>query len=92
MQKLYSDYKDKGFTVVAINTDDDKATIEKYFAENQFTLPVAIGMKTTIADDYKVQAWPTNILLDKNGTVIHRAEGFEEEKLRAEIDKLTAAP
>jgi thioredoxin-related protein len=89
---MYDDYKAKGFTIVTINSDDDKATIEKYFAENNFTLPAVMGVNTTVADDYKVEAYPTNILLDKHGKVIARLIGFEEAKLRTEIEKLIAAP
>ncbi len=91
MQKLYTDYKDKGFTLVAINTDDDKATISKYLTENHFDMPVVMAVKTPTAEDYKVGSWPTNILLDKNGKVILRMEGFDEKQIRAEIEKLIAA-
>lgn len=92
MQHLYSEYKNKGFTIVAINTDDDQKVIIDYFEKEKFDIPVAMGMKTSTAENYKVRSYPTNILLDRNGKVILRMEGFNEGQIQAEIEKLLAAP
>ncbi len=92
MQHLYSEYKDKGFTIVAINTDDDKKTITDYYEKEKFDLPTVMGKNTSTIKDYKVRSWPTNILLDRNGKVILRMEGFNETQIQAEIEKLLALP
>ena len=92
MQHLYSEYKNKGFTIVAINTDDEKKVITDYFEKEKLDIPVVMGAKTSTTKDYKVRSWPTNILLDRNGKVILSIEGFNEGQIQAEIEKLLAAP
>ena len=91
LQKLYKDYKDKGFTIVAINTDNDPTAITDYLHKGRFAFPVAVGKGTNIIEDYKVGLFPTNILLDKNGKVILRLFGYDNKQLRTEIEKLLAA-
>ena len=83
--------KDKGFELVAINLGDSDDVINKYVKESGFTFPIVKGEKMgagSVFEKYGVQAFPTNYLLDSEGNVVFRSVGFDEQGLRAAIDKL----
>jgi peroxiredoxin len=42
-QKLYTDLKDQGFSVIAINTVDRGEDIASYLRDNRFTFPVVMS-------------------------------------------------
>ena len=65
--------------------------INKYVKENNFTF--LIGMKGKgdnydAALQYRVEAYPTNYLLDGSGKIVFRSVGFDEEGIRAALKKL----
>ena len=46
------------------------------------------GPGYAVGRTYGVQAYPTNYLLDENGKIVWRGVGFDEQALRAAIDRL----
>jgi hypothetical protein len=75
-----------------VNASDSKDTINKYVEENKFTF--LIGMeageetKPDVSQQYGVQAYPTNYVLDGNGNVVFRTTGFDEAGIRKALEKL----
>jgi peroxiredoxin len=74
MKKLYLDYRDKGFEIVAISVDDDREKLEAFIREYEVpwinlwdeenrTSPVAVTQ-------HGISAIPTMILLDREGKVV----------------------
>lgn len=96
LQRLYSELKDKGLGVVAIDLGDTVEDVRKYIAQFQVTFPVALGGtpkegERSVFGDYGVSVFPTNFLIDKEGKVAWHSRGFDESgiaELRAELDKL----
>ena len=75
--------------MIAVNQGDSKEVINKYVAENRYAFKV--GMPPPgygIFNDYRVQVYPTNYLLDGNGKIVYRAVGFDEAKMREALAKL----
>ncbi len=65
--------------------------IKKYVKANNFTF--LIGMKGMgdnydAALQYRVQAYPTNYVLDGSGKIIFRSVGFDEAGIRKALEKL----
>ena len=90
---MYSELKEKGLELVALNNGDDKETIDKYIAENKFTFKIGMGGQSggeydKIAKAYGVMAYPTNYVVDSNGKVIWRGVGFDEKGIRDALAKL----
>lgn len=46
------------------------------------------GKADDIFKQYKVEAFPTNYLLDSAGKVVYRATGYDETGLRSALEKL----
>ncbi len=74
MKKLYLDYREKGFEIVAVSVDDDREKLEAFIREYEVpwvnlwdeenrTAPVA-------ATEHGISAIPTLILLDRDGKVV----------------------
>ena len=75
--------------MIAINNGDKKDVINSYVKENEFTFRVGMPPKGYgIFSDYGVQAYPTNYLVDSNGKVVFRSVGFDEQGIKAALDKL----
>ena len=91
-QRVYEDYKDKGFTVLGLSTDEQGPGVVRAFVRDKgITYPV--GMAT---DEMRrlyggVDMLPQSFLLDQSGHVRKMVAGmFSEGMLRREIDTLLA--
>lgn len=88
MQKLYTELRDKGFGLFAVNGFDSAEVINKYVQENKFTFQVGMADKKEgggiydVAEKYGVSAYPTNYVVDSSGKVIWRGIGFNEAAIR----------
>lgn len=77
--KLYIDYKDSGFVVVAVNVDTDRDKLDKFINNLGTDVPftVVTDREGKIPDLYKLDAMPTSFLIDKKGIIRYRHTGFE---------------
>jgi thiol-disulfide isomerase/thioredoxin len=93
LQRLYSELKDKGMEVVAIDLGDSADVINEYINRNQFSFLVGMGgvrrgKDHGIVEQYGVQDCPTNYVLDESGKVVWRRFGFSEKAVRAVLARL----
>lgn len=78
----FNSYKDKGFGVLGVSLDNDKAKWEKAIADDHLTWPHVSDLqkwKNEAAALYSVNSIPANVLVDKTGKII--ARNIREEKL-----------
>ena len=98
IKQMYADYKAKGFTIVSMhdpefetekNWDNVKDAVKRYGIE----YPVAQDNDFATWSKYKINAWPTWVLVDKQGNIRyqHIGEGAYDET-RAAIEALLAEP
>jgi thiol-disulfide isomerase/thioredoxin len=95
MEALYKDIAAKGFTILAIDVGEDKATVEKFVKENGYTFPILLDTKEEIAGLYGTQALPSNYVVDAKGYVRARVVGvggpkWTSPEMRAVFDRLLA--
>jgi peroxiredoxin len=90
--ELYNGYKDKGFAVVGISTDDSPDQLRKFAQQMNITYPVLVGSdRTDITDDAYGPMWgiPVSFLIAKDGTICHRYMGLAtKEQLERELNVL----
>jgi thiol-disulfide isomerase/thioredoxin len=84
MAKKYSG--NAGVAFLGVNSDEDETLVPRFLAEVKWPLPVAYsdGLK----EYFGVDAFPTVIILDRDGKTVFRVAGFPEEGY---VDALTAA-
>jgi thiol-disulfide isomerase/thioredoxin len=87
--KLYEKYKDRGFEVLAVSTEEERALVSGFAKEYRLTFPVFYD--AAIKDYFKADVIPANVFVGKDGRVRYRKTGFTEEsisELEAVINEL----
>jgi hypothetical protein len=76
--------------MISINEGDPAATIKKFAKDSKFAFPIVMNKKggPDVVSLYKVDAFPTNYLVNaKNGKILARFVGFDEEGMKKELRK-----
>ena len=91
-QRVYDDYRDKGFTVVGLSTDmGSPDLVRRFVTDVGITYPVGMATEEMRRLYGGVDALPESFLLDKTGHVRKMVAGmFSEGILRREVDALLA--
>jgi len=77
-KKIYEEYKDKGFKMFAISTDDEKtvAKVKPFVKSKNFQFPVLLDTNSDVARLYYAQSVPYSVILDKKGYIIYSHLGY----------------
>jgi thiol-disulfide isomerase/thioredoxin len=73
VQKLYKKFRDSGFEVYAVSLDVNKPLWLRAIRHDRLTYTQVIdsdGWLSKVAEQYYVDAIPTNFLLDRNGKIV----------------------
>jgi peroxiredoxin len=89
---LQDEFKNKGFTVIGISTDDAPEDLRKFAAEFKMNYPVLVGRdRGDITDDAYGPMWgiPISFLIGKDGTVCRKIMGFaSKEQLEQQLKEM----
>ena len=93
MKKLfpvYEKYKDKGFTYLAINQDNQKSVskVKSYINANGYSFPVVLDPDKSVFQSYSGVGIPYSLLISKDGKIISKHLGYvtgDEIKIESEI-------
>lgn len=95
MERLYQDFKDKDFVMLAISEDlEGRSIVETFVEEFKFTFPILLDSDLIINDRYGVRGIPTTFLIDKTGTITHKmlgARDWNQKESRELVRKLVLA-
>ncbi len=72
-QKIYETYKDRGFTVIGIATDD---VSRSFLKEMGMTYPVALADGKVIRDYGNISGIPASFLVGRDGRIIKKVMGM----------------
>jgi thiol-disulfide isomerase/thioredoxin len=84
----YEKYHAKGFEVVGVSLDDDRAAVEEFLAEKKLPWPILVGdgWNHPMAKQYGISGIPQLILVGRDGNVITlNARGEALQKRLAEL-------
>ncbi|MDD3147029.1 MAG: TlpA disulfide reductase family protein [Candidatus Riflebacteria bacterium] len=87
--KTYKAFKDKGFEIIGISFDQDKAAFDKYIEENEMPWPQYFdgkGWENEVGPTYGIQSIPGMYLIDAEGKVI--STDLRNGKLEEELKKI----
>ena len=76
LEKLHQHYKADGFTVLAINIDDDVESAHKMIENLKLTLPIAFDREQSVVEQFHITIMPTTYLIDRKGKIRHLHHGF----------------
>ena len=82
LEKLAQKYQMLGVQVWGVNVENDSAAAKTYLAKVQVSFPILFDVDNSVSENYRVQAMPTTVILDKHGAVhsVHRGykPGYEK--------------
>ena len=77
MQALADRHATRPFAVVGVNLDRERAAADRFIAKAKPRFDIAYDPAGASARRYEVKVMPSSFLLDAQGRVIHRHEGFK---------------
>ena len=91
---LYTKYKDQGFVVLGVSTDDSPEALRKFAESYKMNYPVLVGRdRSDLVDDAYGPMWgiPVSFFITRNGTICRKHMGLAtKEQLEKEIQALLA--
>ncbi len=79
MEKLWQKYRDQGFVVLAVSSDEGSpARVETFVRKFDLSFPVLLDPDGEIGALYNVSSLPATFLIDRQGRVVSRVTGSED--------------
>ena len=94
-ERIQADYGPKGLQVLGVNIDEDVEKAREFAARRAPTLAMVADPKGHVADMFDVHAMPVTVVLDCEGRIAARFEGFRdgvERQLERAVAAVTAKP
>jgi peroxiredoxin len=94
MEKLVREYEDRGFVMIAVSQDPERADMEQFMATflpgERSAMTVLWDPRGRVATDYGTEMIPETYIIDRDGRVIARFVG-EYDWTRPEVKQLIEA-
>lgn len=79
MQQIYSEYKDKGFEILAVNIESDaNQAISDFAKELRLTFPILLDPDMKVIRKFRVIGLPVSVLIDRQGFVHAKEIGYHD--------------
>lgn len=77
MAELYEEYKDEGFSIVAVNVGEDSSAINNYLSDHPVPFTILLDSNEEITTQFNIEVLPTSFLIDSTGTVERVGTGIQ---------------
>jgi thiol-disulfide isomerase/thioredoxin len=94
MNRLQGELGSDGLVVIAVNVDRERADADRFLREHPAQFRIVYDPDGLLPEKFGVQGMPTSFLIDRNGRVQSRHEGFllrDRDALRQQIRALLLA-
>ncbi len=92
IEKVYNEYKDKGFVVLAVNMtyQDTPGRIAPFVDEHGLTFPILLDESGDMANDYQLRSLPSSYFITREGIVNEVVIGgpMAEALLRTRVESI----
>jgi thiol-disulfide isomerase/thioredoxin/outer membrane lipoprotein-sorting protein len=93
LEKIALEQKDSDLVILGVNTGEDPDVVDRFLKKTPFGYPAVLSGESGILESYQVTAYPTFILIGRDGKIMANEIGFSDEsQLRQLIDKAGLAP
>ena len=77
LSELHDRYKAMGFTVLAVNVEENTSDARKLLKDMPVSFPVLFDSNSTVSKQYDVVAMPSTVLVDRNGNMRYLHKGYK---------------
>ena len=91
-EKLYADYRDQGFVILAVDVDETRETVDQFLKTKPVAYPVLMGSESGIPAAYGVTVFPTFVLIGPDGKIAAHQFGFNEAALNGIVKSAGLRP
>jgi thiol-disulfide isomerase/thioredoxin len=93
LNKIYSEYKDKGVEIIGVNADSPRnsAKIKPFAKTYKIKYPILRDPNNEVTSELNVTAFPTLYIINSKNEIVYTHIGFrpgDEKLLISEVDKL----
>jgi thiol-disulfide isomerase/thioredoxin len=89
VEKVFQDYKEQGLVILAVDGGEDRDTVQAFLKKTPMAYPAVLSGESPILKDYQVKAFPTFVMIDRDGKIAAYEIGFGgEEMLRTMLEKV----
>jgi peroxiredoxin len=78
MEQLYTELKDEGFTIVAVNSQEPLEQVSAFVDDMGMSFPVLLDSTGRVGAAYGVRAIPTTYIIDPQGAIRGRMVGTRD--------------
>ena len=78
MEKLYKEFKNKDFTILAVDMQEDSETVKKFKAKFKLSFPILLDTDGVVASYYGVRGIPATYFIDRAGYLYAAAMGARD--------------
>jgi thiol-disulfide isomerase/thioredoxin len=75
LDKLYRKYGEKDLMIVGISVSEERDLVKKFLNQHPHSYPIVLTTENEMPLPYQVSAFPTYIVIDRDGTVAAAVEG-----------------
>ncbi len=90
MEKLYRQFKNRGFVVLAVASGENMESVSQFIKEYNITFPALLDSNQEVTDYYKVWALPTTYFINPEGKIIGRVQGGRDWSTREAAQYITS--
>lgn len=77
MDEIYAKYKDLGFTILAVNVDENRDEALRFLDNVPVDYPILYDPESSVSELYEVQAMPTTVMIDRGGNARFVHYGYQ---------------
>ncbi|MFT7108433.1 MAG: thiol-disulfide isomerase/thioredoxin [Psychrobacter glaciei] len=83
LNELRNEFRKKGFEVIAVNLDEDKADAKAFLKQFPVNYPVLLDPNGKVPQKYDVPGMPTSYLIDRSGKIRQVHVGFKKQDIHS---------
>jgi len=88
LDKLHQEYRDSGLVLIGLDVAEDREIVEQYVKKSGVSYAIALTTGTDLVSAYKISAFPTHVLIGRDGTIVDYQVGSGgPEALRSLLEK-----
>lgn len=77
LEALQQEYADLGFTILAVNVDNDPSKADILLNDIPVSFPVLFDVNANVSQLYKIKAMPTTVIVDRDGNQRLLHQGYK---------------